>query len=127
MTGNVVFLGFALAGVGEISILASLLAVLAFALGAAVGGRWAAGRAVHRGHLLSAGTAVQAAVILVAAVIVSTARVDDSKIRLLLIGLLGLAMGGQNAVVRRLSVPDCCQSATLRSLAVARFASLFLV
>ena len=31
---------------------------------------------------------------------------DDSKIRLLLIGLLGLAMGGQNAVVRRLSVPD---------------------
>ena len=106
MTGNVVFLGFALAGVGEISILASLLAVLAFALGAALGGRWAAGRAVHRGHLLSAGTAVQAAVVLVAAVIASTAGVDDSKIRLLLIGLLGLAMGGQNAVVRRLSVPD---------------------
>jgi len=105
MTGNVVFLGFALAGVGEISILASLLAVLAFALGAALGGRWAAGRAVHRGHLLSAGTAVQAAVVLVAAIIASTAGVDDSKIRLLLIGLLGLAMGGQNAVVR-LSVPD---------------------
>jgi uncharacterized membrane protein YoaK (UPF0700 family) len=61
---------------------------------------------VHRGHLLSAGTAVQAAVVLVAAVIASTAGVDDSKIRLLLIGLLGLAMGGQNAVVRRLSVPD---------------------
>jgi uncharacterized membrane protein YoaK (UPF0700 family) len=41
MTGNVVFLGFALAGVGEISIVASLLAVLAFALGATLGGRWA--------------------------------------------------------------------------------------
>jgi uncharacterized membrane protein YoaK (UPF0700 family) len=39
MTGNVVFLGFALAGVGEISVVASLLAVLAFALGATVGGR----------------------------------------------------------------------------------------
>ena len=37
MTGNVVFLGFALAGVGEISVVASLLAVLAFALGATVG------------------------------------------------------------------------------------------
>ena len=36
MTGNVVFLGFALAGVGEISIAASLLAVLAFALGATI-------------------------------------------------------------------------------------------
>ena len=40
MTGNVVFLGFGLAGVGEISIVASLLAVLAFVLGATVGGRW---------------------------------------------------------------------------------------
>jgi uncharacterized membrane protein YoaK (UPF0700 family) len=46
--GNVVFLGFALAGVGEISVVASLLAVLAFVLGAAVGGRWAAGQAVRR-------------------------------------------------------------------------------
>ena len=38
MTGNVVFLGFGLAGVGEISIVASLFAVFAFAVGAAVGG-----------------------------------------------------------------------------------------
>jgi uncharacterized membrane protein YoaK (UPF0700 family) len=106
MTGNVVFLGFALAGVGEISVVASLLAVLAFALGAAVGGRWAAGRAVHRGHLLGAATAAQAGVVLVAAVIASTAGVRGLSVRLLLIGLLGLAMGGQNAVVRRLSVPD---------------------
>ena len=102
MTGNVVFLGFALAGVGEISILASFSRCWSSPLAR----RWAAGRAVHRGHLLSAGTAVQAAVVLVAAVIASTAGVDDSKIRLLSIGLLGLAMGGQNAVVRRLSVPD---------------------
>jgi len=43
MTGNVVFLGFALARVGEISIVASLLAVVAFALGAAAGGRWPPG------------------------------------------------------------------------------------
>jgi hypothetical protein len=38
MTGNVVFLGFGLAGVGEISIVASLLAVLAFVLGATLRG-----------------------------------------------------------------------------------------
>jgi uncharacterized membrane protein YoaK (UPF0700 family) len=49
MTGNEVFLGFALAGVGEISIVASLLAMLAFVLDATMGGRWAAERAVHRG------------------------------------------------------------------------------
>ena len=106
MTGNVVFLGFALAGVGEISIVASLLAVLAFVVGAMVGGRWAAGRAVHRGHLLAAATSVQAGVVLVASVIASTAGVHRSEVRLVLIGLLAVAMGGQNAVVRRLAVPD---------------------
>jgi uncharacterized membrane protein YoaK (UPF0700 family) len=106
MTGNVVFLGFALAGVGEISIVASLLAVLAFVLGAAVGGRWAAGRALHRGHLLAASTSVQACLVLIASIITSTAGVQGSAARLTLIGLLALAMGGQNAVVRRLAVPD---------------------
>src|SRR5215210_5086228 len=73
MTGNVVFLGFALAGAGGISTAASLLAVLAFALGAAVGGRWAVGRDVHRGLLLAATTAMQASLVLVAAIIASTA------------------------------------------------------
>jgi uncharacterized membrane protein YoaK (UPF0700 family) len=53
MTGNVVFLGFGLAGVGDIAIVASLMAILAFTLGAATGGRWAVGRAPHRGHRLS--------------------------------------------------------------------------
>jgi uncharacterized membrane protein YoaK (UPF0700 family) len=106
MTGNVVFLGFALAGVGEISIVASLLAIVAFALGATLGGRWAAGRALHRGHLLAAATAVQAGAVLVASVIASTAGVEAPTVRLTLIGLLALAMGGQNAVVRRLAVPD---------------------
>ena len=106
MTGNVVFLGFGLAGVGEISIVASLLAILAFALGAALGGRWAAGRAMHRGHLLAAATSVQAGVVLVASVVATTAGVEGPTVRLTLIGLLALAMGGQNAVVRRLAVPD---------------------
>ncbi len=106
MTGNVVFLGFGLAGVGEISIVACLLAILAFALGATLGGRWAAGRALHRGHLLAAATSVQAGAVLVASVIASTAGVEGPTVRLTLIGLLSLAMGGQNAVVRRLAVPD---------------------
>jgi uncharacterized membrane protein YoaK (UPF0700 family) len=106
MTGNVVFLGFALAGVGEISIVASLLAIVAFALGAALGGRWAAGRASHRGHLLAAATAVQACVVLGASVVATTAGVGGTWVRLTLTGLLALAMGGQNAVVRRLAVPD---------------------
>ena len=77
MTGNVIFLGFALAGVGDISIVSSLLAILAFAVGATLGGRWAAGRALHRGRLLAAATSVQAGVVLVASVIASTAGLED--------------------------------------------------
>jgi hypothetical protein len=58
-----------------------------------VGGRWAAA------------TSVQAGAVLVAFVIASTVGVAGSAVRLTLIGLLALAMGGQNAVVRRLAVP----------------------
>jgi uncharacterized membrane protein YoaK (UPF0700 family) len=64
MTGNVVFLGFGLAGVGDIAIVASLVAILAFALGAVIGGRWAVGRAPHRGHLLTVAAATQAGLVL---------------------------------------------------------------
>jgi len=74
MTGNVVFLGFGLAGVGDISIVASLLAILAFALGAIIGGRWALGRAPHRGRLLAAATAPQAGLVIVAAIVTEATR-----------------------------------------------------
>jgi uncharacterized membrane protein YoaK (UPF0700 family) len=106
MTGNVVFLGFALAGVGEISVLASLLAMLAFAVGATLGGRVVANRPTHRGQLLAAAAAVQAGLMLIAAAVASAADVRDTATQLTLVGLLAVAMGGQNAVVRRLAVPD---------------------
>src|SRR5690349_24766304 len=61
MTGNVVFLGFGLAGVGGIAILASVAAIAAFVLGAFLGGRLAVNRDMHRGRLLAAGAGVQAA------------------------------------------------------------------
>jgi hypothetical protein len=51
-----------------------------------VGGRWAAA------------TSVQAGAVLVAFVIASTVGVAGSAVRLTLIGLLALAMGGQNGV-----------------------------
>ena len=65
--------GFGLAGVGDIAIVASLVAILAFTLGAVIGGRWAVGRAPHRGHLLAAAAATQAGLVVVAAVVAETA------------------------------------------------------
>jgi uncharacterized membrane protein YoaK (UPF0700 family) len=75
-------------------------------VGATVGGRLAAGRELHRGHLLAAATAVQAGIVLGASVIASTVGVQGLAAQLTLIGLLALAMGGENAVVRRLAVLD---------------------
>ena len=50
MRGNVVFLGFALAGARGFSITASLLALAAFWCGALAGGKIGARHGNHRGH-----------------------------------------------------------------------------
>jgi uncharacterized membrane protein YoaK (UPF0700 family) len=107
MTGNVVFLGFALAGTPSLSIWASLVAVAAFLLGAVVGGRIAVALGDHRGHHLR--TAVACSVVPVAIAILVAAiggRPLGDAARYLLIVLLGSAMGLQNATARRLAVPD---------------------
>jgi hypothetical protein len=57
MTGNVVFLGFALAGVPGFSVLASLAAVASFALGALLGGKLGSRYSDHRGRLHSSAAA----------------------------------------------------------------------
>ena len=106
MTGNVVFLGFGLAGAGDIAVSASLVAVLAFTLGAAAGGRWALPRAPHHGRLLAAAATVEAGLVAAAALVVETTGVGGSGVRLTLVSLLAVALGGQNAIARRLAVPD---------------------
>src|SRR2546427_1044767 len=56
MTGNVVILGFALAGAPGFSIPASAAALAAFVFGAVAGGHIAARMGHHRGRLLGAAT-----------------------------------------------------------------------
>jgi len=68
MTGNVVFLGFALAGASGLSAIASLIALGAFLLGALAGG-WLGARHAHRGKLLRAANVIQAALILLALIV----------------------------------------------------------
>jgi len=106
MTGNVVFLAFAIAGAGGFSIAASLLALGAFAIGALSGGGLIARFGDHRARLLAVASTVQA--VLVAAALgtsLAVSSVGDGA-RYGLIALLGLAMGIQNAAVRKLGVPD---------------------
>ncbi len=103
MTGNVVFLGFALAGDSELSFTASLVAIAAFLVGAVLGGRLGGLLVAHKGRLLAAGVSSTLTLIAVALVIALAGAVPPSEgLRYTLIVVLALGMGVQNAISRRL-------------------------
>lgn len=107
MTGNVVFLAFALAGAPGFSLLASVSALGAFSVGAVVGGRLAATFGRHRGRLIFLVSVLEALLVAVSAVVVGLAHNPGGGApRYVLIIVMSLSMGAQNAVVRRLAVPD---------------------
>jgi uncharacterized membrane protein YoaK (UPF0700 family) len=112
MTGNVVFLSFALGGAPGFIWWASLLAIATFIAGALLGGLVRTRCATNSGmHLFVASTAqlLLVALALVVVLCVSTPAVDSSYSGLtltVLIVLLGAAMGLQNATARALAVPD---------------------
>jgi uncharacterized membrane protein YoaK (UPF0700 family) len=107
MTGNVVFLGFAVAGAAGLSVTASLTSLAAFAAGALAGGRIGARLGAHRGRHLRAVTALAAALVALAVVVSAVVGQPVSHAaRYALIVPLALAMGAQNAMARRLAVPD---------------------
>jgi uncharacterized membrane protein YoaK (UPF0700 family) len=107
MTGNVVFLGFALADAAEFSIPASLAAIAAFLAGALVGGAIGARLGSHRTRLLAIGVGLEIALVGAALVVaMSGPGLEGGLIRSSLIVMLALAMGMQNATARRLGVPD---------------------
>jgi uncharacterized membrane protein YoaK (UPF0700 family) len=96
MTGNVVFLGFALAGSAGFSVTASLAALGFFLLGAAVGGRvWTS---LSPLNLVTRVASCEAA-LCTAAATVAAARAGTGG-RYKVTALLSVAMGGQNAVAR---------------------------
>jgi uncharacterized membrane protein YoaK (UPF0700 family) len=107
MTGNVVFLAFAIGGAPGFSIGASLLALGAFAVGAMCGGRLIARLAVHRGRLLAVAAAIECCFVAAALIVSSlSGSVSGGASRFTLIALLAFTMGVQNATSRRLAVPD---------------------
>ena len=107
MTGNVVFLGFALVGAPGFSIGASAVALVSFWLGALVGGKAGVRVGEHRGRHLTVAASGQAALLAVAVLLaaLSTQPVPGG-FRYPLIIALSVAMGIQNATARKLAVPD---------------------
>lgn len=107
MTGNVVFLSFDLGGAEGFVWWASLLAIAAFLAGAYLGGYIAKSWGGHRGRHLYRAALWQTALFVVAVVLslVFGAPYGDGPLAILIV-LLGIGMGLQNATARSLAVPD---------------------
>ena len=109
MTGNVVFLGFAVAGARKYSIARSVASLTAFLVGAAIGGRLGMAMAATRRRWLVT-AAVCETVLLCAAALASIefnleSATPASGLYAVII-LTAVAMGLRNATVRQLGVPD---------------------
>ncbi|SDU73632.1 YoaK family protein [Jiangella alkaliphila] len=117
MTGNVIFLGFGIAGAADVSAAASVAALLAFVLGALAGGRLSR-------HLQHAGTPRHLAVVTAAGLAGTTAALvlsllvgdDSAAARYALIVVLAATMGLQNASARALALPDLTTTVLTQSI-----------
>jgi uncharacterized membrane protein YoaK (UPF0700 family) len=107
MTGNIVFLGFGIAGSGGLPVLAPLVSLGSFLLGAGGGGVLAERMGDrHPAHIARA-LAVEVSLIGMAAVLAAAVDVRPNAVSGdVVIALLAFAMGARNATVRRLGVPD---------------------
>jgi len=107
MTGNIVFLGFGIAGAGGLPVLAPMVSLAAFLVGAGAGGVLASKLSAH--HPRHVATALATETVLVGAAAVVSAAIDirpNSVSGDVVIALLALAMGVRNTTVRKIGVPD---------------------
>ena len=117
MTGNIVFLGFALAGASGLSSVTSLVALASFLAGAFAGGWLIARTPAHRGHLLRSASACQASLMAIAVIVaLSGSEPFASGVRYALLVPLALAMGVQNASAQRLAIPELTTTVLTRTL-----------
>jgi len=107
MTGNVVLLGFGIAGAGGLPVVAPIVSLVAFLIGAAIGGRLAGRLAAHHARHVAFTLAIEMSALAVAAIVALTIDVEPGKASAdILIALMAMAMGVRNATVRRIAVPD---------------------
>jgi uncharacterized membrane protein YoaK (UPF0700 family) len=107
MTGNVVLLGFGIAGSGGLPVVAPIVSLFSFLIGAGAGGVLAKRLADRHSGLVARALGVETVLLAAAAILaaVSTVHPGDAAAYALIV-LMALAMGLRNAVVRRIGVPD---------------------
>lgn len=107
MTGNVVLLGFGIAGSGGLPVIAPLVSLGAFLLGSASGGMIVKRTGERHPALVARALAIEVSLLGAAAILGAAANVrPKDAAAYLMIFLLAFAMGVRNAAVRRMGVPD---------------------
>jgi uncharacterized membrane protein YoaK (UPF0700 family) len=106
MTGNIVLLGFGIAGSSGLPVIAPLVSLAAFLGGAVVGGRMGAMLQPKQAHLSRAMQIEIGLTVLATLIAVVFDITPDHFSGDLIIALLAFAMGVRNATVRRLKVAD---------------------
>jgi uncharacterized membrane protein YoaK (UPF0700 family) len=107
MTGNIVFLGFGIAGSGGLPVVAPLVSLGSFLVGAGAGGVLAARMGERHPNHMARALCIEVSLIGLAAVLAAAIDVQPNALSgYVVIASLALAMGVRNATVRRLRVPD---------------------
>ncbi len=122
MTGNIVLLGFGIVGSGGLPVVAPLVSLAAFLVGAGLGGLLAMRIGDrHPAHVARA-LGVEVSMIGMAAIVAGAVDVHPGAFSgNVVIAMLALAMGVRNATVRRLGVPDL--TTTVLTMTLTGFAA----
>ncbi|KIF72947.1 hypothetical protein QR77_00915 [Streptomyces sp. 150FB] len=107
MTGNVAFLGFSVAQDNGLPVLAPIVAMGSFVVGSLLGGQFGRLMAGEPRRWIAGAFACQALMLAVTAVLIGAGVLSTAKHHaFVLIALLGLCCGLQNATVRRMAPRD---------------------
>ncbi|MFI9052715.1 YoaK family protein [Streptomyces sp. NPDC053427] len=118
-TGNLLFLGFGIAGQGDVSVVTTAVSLGAFALGAAVGARMESTLAARRRQWFPVALVTEAALLAVAAVTgwdSGPGRDLAPGQRCAVVGLMAVAMGTRNVTAIRVGAPDLTTTVATRAM-----------
>jgi uncharacterized membrane protein YoaK (UPF0700 family) len=122
MTGNVVLLGFGIAGSGGLPVLAPIVSLVAFLVGAGAGGALVRRNAQLHHALVARGLGIETSLLAVAAVAAAAGQITPGDtLAYLLIALMASAMGVRNAIVRHIGVADL--TTTVLTMTLTGFAA----
>jgi uncharacterized membrane protein YoaK (UPF0700 family) len=122
MTGNVVLLGFGIAGSGGLPVVAPIVSLVAFLVGAGAGGALVRRLAERHPVLVARALAIETSLLVIAAVVAAatTVRPGNASAYALIV-LMASAMGVRNATVRHIAVPDL--TTTVLTMTLTGFAA----